>query len=188
MDRVEIACEAGHWQPRDEAAVRAAATTALHLLRTHKHLTGPVELSVLLSDDETIQNLNKTHRGKDKPTNVLSFPLPAPPPHDENEARPLGDIALAYETVAREAEEQNKRFAAHLSHLTVHGLLHLLGFDHEKGKPEAMVMEALERDMMGALGFADPYADVCKEAVPQKTAASVLTTNVLTKGDVKASP
>lgn len=181
MDRVDINHAAGNWHARDEATVRAAVAAAFDLLRTRKILAGSIELSVLLSDNESIRDLNKTHRGKNRPTNVLSFPLPSQLPYSESEIRLLGDIALARETIAREAAEQNKQFAAHLSHLAVHGLLHLLGFDHEEGEAEAAVMEALEHDIMSALGFSDPYRDTYEDAERKKTAAGVSA-----KGDMKA--
>jgi probable rRNA maturation factor len=117
------------------------------------------ELSVLLCDDETIAHLNGRWRGQEKPTNVLSFP--APPPHGAvpDERIPLGDIAIAYETLAREAEENGKTVVDHLSHLVVHGFLHLLGYDHHMDD-EAERMERLERDILARIGVADPYAAV----------------------------
>jgi probable rRNA maturation factor len=114
------------------------------------------ELSVLLCDDKTITCLNGRWRGQEKPTNVLSFPAPlqgATP--DEN--IPLGDIAIAYETLAREAEETGKTVLDHLSHLVVHGFLHLLGYDHHMDD-EAERMERMERDILARVGVADPYA------------------------------
>lgn len=113
------------------------------------------EVTVVLADDAFIKELNKTFRGKNKPTNVLSFPSspttnPQPPiPH-------LGDIVLAFETVEREAKEQNKSFRAHAQHLLVHGVLHLLGHDHEKNK-DAAAMETLEVKILKKLGVSNPY-------------------------------
>ena len=110
------------------------------------------EVSVLLCDDDTIRRLNKDWRGKDKPTNVLSFPSPGP-----IESRPLlGDIAIAWETTAGEAADEMKPVADHLTHLVVHGCLHLLGFDHDDAS-EAERMERLEILVLGDLGVADPY-------------------------------
>ncbi len=110
-----------------------------------------MRLTILLADDETIQDLNARFRGKDAPTNVLSFPAPATAqPH-------LGDIGLAYGVCAREAVEQGKLLAHHLMHLTAHGVLHLLGYDHDCDA-DAEVMEGLERDILSALGVPDPYA------------------------------
>lgn len=108
-------------------------------------------VSVLLGDDAALADLNRAWRGKAGPTNVLSFPA-AP-----GQTPLLGDIALAAETVAAEAIAQRKTFDAHASHLLVHGFLHLIGYDHEDSA-EAEIMEARERDILGALGIADPYA------------------------------
>lgn len=114
------------------------------------------ELSVLLTDDARIRRVNRDWRGFDKATNVLSFPA-APP--DRIESSPLlGDIVLAFETVAREAQAEGKALADHTRHLVVHGLLHLLGEDHET-EAEAARMEALEVAALASLGIADPYAD-----------------------------
>ncbi|WP_132250325.1 rRNA maturation RNase YbeY [Methylobacterium segetis] len=119
---------------------------------------GPAEISVLLTDDASVQALNRTWRGKDKPTNVLSFPAP-PQPVVAGMAAPLGDVVLAYDTMLRESAEQSKPLADHLAHLLVHGTLHLLGQDHETGEAEADAMEALEVAALRTLGVPDPYAD-----------------------------
>ncbi|NBX02785.1 MAG: rRNA maturation RNase YbeY [Alphaproteobacteria bacterium] len=105
------------------------------------------EITVVLADDAFVKNLNRDFRGKDKPTNVLSFP------GDGH----LGDIVLAFETIEREAKEQQKTFKAHVQHLLVHGTLHLLGHDHIKDA-EAEKMEALEIKILKELGVANPYA------------------------------
>lgn len=111
-------------------------------------------LCVLLTGDEEIRSLNRSWRGKDKATNVLSFPAaqagPAAPPV-------LGDVAVAFGTLRREAEAEGKPLAHHLQHLVVHGVLHLLGHDHETAH-EAERMEALERAILAGLGVPDPYA------------------------------
>ncbi len=112
------------------------------------NFTDETEVSIVLADDAFIQNLNKEYRGKDKPTNVLSFP--------QGEPFSLGDIILARETITREAEDQKKSFDDHLSHLTVHGILHLLGFDHEE-ESEAEEMEALEIEILEKMGLKNPY-------------------------------
>lgn len=109
------------------------------------------EVSLLLGDDAAITALNRDFRGKDRPTNVLSFP-PAGGPEEF-----IGDIALAAETIAYEAQFQGKSFEDHAAHLVVHGLLHLLSYDHET-ETEAEEMEARERDILAAMGIADPYA------------------------------
>jgi probable rRNA maturation factor len=108
-------------------------------------------VTVLLTDDETVRDLNARFRGKDQPTNVLSFPAP-------ESARPhLGDVALAFGVCASEAAAQGKTISDHLSHLTVHGVLHLLGYDHE-ADDEAEIMEDMERAILNRLGVSDPYA------------------------------
>jgi probable rRNA maturation factor len=108
-------------------------------------------VAVLLTSDEAVQALNARFRGKDQPTNVLSFPA-APSAHPF-----LGDIALAHGVCAREAEAQHKPLAHHLMHLTVHGVLHLLGYDHQTDA-EAGHMEEMERAILARLGVPDPYA------------------------------
>jgi probable rRNA maturation factor len=116
----------------------------------------PVELSLLLSDDAGVRELNRAWRGLDKPTNVLSFPGSGATPDGVHH---LGDIALAFETVAREAEAEGKSLADHVAHLIVHGVLHLTGLDHETNE-EADAMEALETAALASLGIADPYRDM----------------------------
>ncbi len=112
------------------------------------------EISVTFCDDAAIRALNAQWRGKDQPTNVLSFPTPG-----ALAAKPLlGDVVVAYETVAREAGEQGKALRDHAAHMVAHGFLHLIGYDHETAA-EAEAMEALERKIAAALGFPDPYAE-----------------------------
>ncbi|MGA3304718.1 MAG: rRNA maturation RNase YbeY [Stellaceae bacterium] len=114
------------------------------------------ELSLVLADDAAVRELNREFRGLDKPTNVLSFPA-------SEKTAPgapmvlLGDVVLAYETVAREAHAQGKSLAEHAAHLVVHGVLHLLGFDHERGEAEAARTEALETQILARLGIPNPY-------------------------------
>ena len=115
----------------------------------------PALLSILLSDDEEIAELNKVFRDKQGPTNVLSFPA--------GDAYPdgtvmLGDIAVSFETVRNEAERDGKSIADHLSHMIVHGVLHLLGFDHETDA-DADIMEQRETEVLGGLGIGNPYAE-----------------------------
>ena len=117
----------------------------------------PSEISVVLSDDEHVRELNKHHRGMDKPTNVLSFPA-ARTKTPSGAPRILGDIVLALETVEREAAEESKPLENHISHLVVHGVLHLLGYDHEDDE-EAEMMEERERQILTKLGIPDPYAE-----------------------------
>jgi probable rRNA maturation factor len=117
----------------------------------------PVVVSLLLAGDEQVQRLNLEWRRQNKPTNVLSFPAfeEVTPP---GSPLPLGDVVLALETVRAEAREQGKDVADHTAHLLVHGVLHLLGYDHEDGR-EARRMEALERQVLKGLGIVDPYAE-----------------------------
>ena len=110
-----------------------------------------VVVAVLLADDDSVADLNQRFRGKAGPTNVLSFPA-APNPEGQ-----LGDIALAFGVCAGEASDQGKTLEQHLIHLVVHGVLHLLGYDHETDG-EAEAMEALERSILETLGVPDPYA------------------------------
>ena len=112
-------------------------------------------MAIYLANDAIVRRLNREFRGKNRPTNVLSFP--AGPTPTANIPAPLGDIVLAYGTVAREASQQGKRFLHHVLHLVVHGVLHLLGYDHEKAR-DAARMEALEVRILASLGIADPYA------------------------------
>jgi len=139
--------------------VRRAAESALAESAFPQLAQGPrpVEISVRLTGDEEVRALNAQWRGKDKPTNVLSFPAPDQPGAEG--PRHLGDIALAYETLVRESEEESKALADHFAHLIVHGILHLLGYDHED-EEEAEDMEALEVKALATLGIADPYRDM----------------------------
>jgi probable rRNA maturation factor len=116
-----------------------------------------------LADDATVRRLNAAHRGRDRATNVLSFPTfdPIPeaaPAHLPPGPAPLGDVVLALETIRAEAAATGTPFSAHVSHLVVHGCLHLLGYDHHKSA-DAARMEGLERAILAGLGIADPYAD-----------------------------
>jgi probable rRNA maturation factor len=114
------------------------------------------EVSVLLADDTAVQALNRDWRRIDKPTNVLSFPSDAP--KIAGAPALLGDIAIAFETLEREARAEKKPFLHHLAHLAVHGYLHLVGYDHQTDS-EAEAMEALERETLAAMRIPDPYAD-----------------------------
>ncbi|UFS75364.1 rRNA maturation RNase YbeY [Tardiphaga sp. 37S4] len=141
-----------------DAVIHRAIEAAAAMVDTD---TADAELAIMLTDDAGIRTLNQNWRGIDKPTNVLSFPALQPPEGaDEPDDMPrmLGDIAIAYETTRREADEEEKSFANHLSHLAIHGFLHLVGYDHEKDD-EAEEMEALEREILATLGITDPYAD-----------------------------
>ena len=161
MPAAEIMIVADCWNA--EAEAEAVIFRAIEAAASHVDAdTGDAELAIMLTDDAGIQTLNKNWRGIDKPTNVLSFPAVQPPsghePDDTDTPRMLGDIAIAYETTRREAGEEDKTFENHLSHLAIHGFLHLVGYDHEKDG-EAESMEALEREILATLGISDPYAD-----------------------------
>lgn len=150
----DISCETGDWDsllPDAQALVRRAAEAAWAAAGS----ADSAELSILLTDDARMRVLNRDYRGKDNPTNVLSFP--AGDEHAVGRPRLLGDIALALETIGLEAAEQSKSPGNHLSHLTVHGVLHLLGHDHDT-ELQATAMEALETEILRGLGIADPYA------------------------------
>jgi len=140
-----------------EAIVHRAIETAAAMVDAD---TGDAELAVMLTDDGGIRTLNKNWRGQDKPTNVLSFPAlqPTGPRSADDAPRMLGDIAIAYETTRREADDEQKPFDHHLSHLAVHGFLQLIGYDHEKDG-DAEAMESLEQEILAQLGIPDPYAD-----------------------------
>ena len=135
--------------------MRAAIAAAAGALSTP-----PGEVSIVLTDDSAIRLLNREWRGIDQPTNVLSFPAlqPTGAIGPDDAPRMLGDIAIAFETTRREADEEQKPFDHHLSHLAVHGFLHLIGYDHENDD-DAETMEALETEILAQLGIPNPYAD-----------------------------
>ncbi len=134
------------------ARLRMAAETALDMAAT-----GPGALTLLLSDDDEVRVLNRRFRGADKPTNVLSFPAEATMP-EPDEPLYLGDVILARETLAREADAQGKSFLDHATHLAIHGVLHLLGYTHE-AEEDAARMETLEIAALARLGLPDPYVE-----------------------------
>ena len=113
-------------------------------------------IALLFTSDTAIAEINAQWRGKHQPTNVLSFPAPSGLPVPAGQLRPLGDIVLAYGVIAREAHEQGKTLHDHTAHLMVHGVLHLLGFDHES-EAEADEMEKLETSILKGLDISDPY-------------------------------
>jgi probable rRNA maturation factor len=123
------------------------------LNKTISQFQESAELTVRIVDTEESHQLNHDYRGKDKPTNVLSFPFEAPP---GMELDLLGDLIICRQVVEKEAEEQNKPLLAHWAHMVVHGSLHLLGYDHIEDD-EAEEMESLETEIMQTMGFEDPY-------------------------------
>jgi probable rRNA maturation factor len=150
---LDVVHDAGDWSWLAEAD--AAAMEAAAALTHHPALTfAPATACVALSSADAVRRLNRDYRHKDKATNVLSFPALHGAP---GEPRTLGDVVLAAEVVRAEAEEAGIAPRHHFQHLVVHGLLHLIGYDHEQDD-EAAVMEGLETEILGALGIADPYA------------------------------
>jgi probable rRNA maturation factor len=161
---VEVALACADWSrlcPAAESLARGAAELSLARGTTDLGLTwqSTVELGITLADAANQRQLNRDYRGQDEPTNVLAFPVweagtRLPP----NAPVLLGDVVLALEIVAEEAAEQEKPIGDHLVHLTVHGVLHLLGYDHLT-RAEAATMESLERTILAELGVPDPYRD-----------------------------
>jgi probable rRNA maturation factor len=143
---IAIQVQSPLWDAEPAAAetVRAAIAAAAVLVPAQG------EVSVLLADDAALRELNRTWRKADKPTNVLSFPAA------KAQSGLLGDIAIAFETVGREAAAEHKAFLHHLAHLAVHGFLHLMGYDHETDS-QADAMEGIERAALARLDIADPY-------------------------------
>lgn len=156
---VDVVMASASWTRalRTAAAVcRRAATATL----ATAGLKSPAEVCLLLTSDGAVRKLNAVYRGKDKPTNVLSFPSESDSGRETTPrggSRTLGDIAIAYGVTAREAKAESKTLTAHLSHLVIHGILHLLGYDHERDD-DALIMERLERKILARLGISDPYA------------------------------
>lgn len=147
---IDIAVETPVWEKLTGA--EATALRALEIALRLEHVEEG-EIAVILADDARVRKLNRDFRGIDKATNVLAFPGTKAP----DDRAPLGDIVLAYETLAREAENEGKAAGDHLMHLVVHGTLHLLGYDH-LNEADAEKMEARERAILAALGVSDPYA------------------------------
>ncbi|MBY6242076.1 rRNA maturation RNase YbeY [Methylosinus sp. Sm6] len=149
---IDIIVTAPRWEQQAGLDELTQSTVRECVAVSAAQLARDCELSVNFTDDAAIRELNAQWRGIDKPTNVLSFETPGPLARRVA----LGDIVIAHETVAREAEEQGKSFEAHLTHLIIHGFLHLIGYDHQSPH-EAEAMEALERRIAASLGLADPY-------------------------------
>ena len=151
LPRISIIIEEPLWREHKAALRLIRRAARLALAQTPQHV------AILLSGDERLRALNAAFGKADKATNVLSFPAT---PHGEPY---LGDVAIAYGLVTREARAQHKSFAAHAAHLAIHGVLHLLGLDHEKAN-EARLMEQQEIDLLAQLGIADPYTTSGKAA------------------------
>jgi probable rRNA maturation factor len=165
---ISFSLEAGDWEAvvtDVEMLVEAAARAAFEAAERPEILgDAPAEMSLVLADDALVQTLNRDYRDKDKPTNVLSFALLDDlDDTDDVLAREqgmpilIGDVILAFETVQREAREQGKTVGDHLTHLVIHGVLHLLGYDHQSD-PDADRMERLETSILARMGIADPYS------------------------------
>ncbi len=150
---IDIAVASAEWRRHLPGVERLCRETARAALAGER--PGPAELSLVLTDDREIRDLNRRWRGKDAPTNVLSFAASLARPAPEAPLV-LGDVVLAFETVRREAAAQGKPLADHVRHLIVHGVLHLLGHDHEKAR-DAARMERLECEILARLGVPDPY-------------------------------
>jgi probable rRNA maturation factor len=154
---VEVTVSCNAWFDACPQAAAIAAGAAQATLRDSGG--GQFLVDVTLADDAEQRRLNRIYRGKDMPTNVLAFPQGALDPPRSDQPVLLGDVVLAFETVRREAAEQNKPLENHLRHLVVHGVLHLLGFDHEN-EAEAAAMEAREINILAGLGVPDPYCGI----------------------------
>jgi len=163
---IDILTEDSRWDALDLTGLseRALSETLVHLGLD----AAQADVSILACNDARIAELNNTFRDKAGPTNVLSWPsedlapedpgaAPDRPAPDPDGSLPLGDIALAYDTCAREAEALGKPMTEHVTHLVVHGVLHLLGYDHIRD-PDATLMQTIEAEILGKLGYDDPYS------------------------------
>lgn len=149
MSATELQIDHAGW--RRHRGLKARLLAASEAARRRARIPAGAGITILLTDDAALRRLNRDFRGKDKPTNVLSFPAPG------RDYR--GDIAIAYGVTRAEARASGKAFADHAAHLVVHGVLHLAGYDHVRAK-DAKVMEPLEVKILARLGIADPYAAV----------------------------
>ncbi len=156
---VALSVEDPRWDDAGLGDIPAMAVETFSVAAARLGLPGDLvsEISLTLADDETVRAVNAEWRNKDKPTNILSFPMADLAP-GERPGPLLGDLLVAFETVAREADEEAKAFADHFRHLLVHGFLHLMGLDHMVDT-EADDMEAAEIAILAEFGIADPYGD-----------------------------
>ncbi len=166
--QIDIAMECPEWEqgmPEVESLIRAAVRATLGQVEEEEEL----EISVLLTNDDALRRLNRDWRGQDKPTNVLSFAALEEEGAPLVEGMPvmLGDVALAWETCVAEATEQGKALTDHVTHLMVHGTLHLLGYDHEADEAEAQEMEQLETAILAGLGVKNPYAESFEDNIAE---------------------
>ena len=154
--KLTVLAEEGDWSrlAASDAAIARAGSALCNAPRVA--IAEGSEASIVLGDDALLRRLNGTYRGKDVPTNVLSFPFQRPPGSRPEAGAYLGDVVLAAETILSEADERGIEPVHHLQHLVVHGLLHLLGYDHETAVAE-QEMERLETDILATIGVADPY-------------------------------
>jgi probable rRNA maturation factor len=166
--KIDVMVDSKRW--KDPARVRSIVRSAVTRAAAATRSTRAAELAIVLTDDSAIRVLNRDWRGIDKATNVLSFPATNGGPKRPHANPHLGDIVLAFETIAREAESEQKPFAHHVAHLAVHGFLHLVGYDHERDE-DALEMERAERDILRQLKIPDPYGPVAaagKAAAPRR--------------------
>ncbi|MDR3422536.1 MAG: rRNA maturation RNase YbeY [Xanthobacteraceae bacterium] len=152
--KIDVLVESDLWKvlPDAASAARRAIAEAATMLSTPR-----AELAIVLTDDSAVRLLNRAWRGVDAPTNVLSFPTR----RAGGEPPLIGDVVLAFETIAREARAEGKPIVHHVAHLAVHGFLHLLGYDHVR-KADAEAMERIERDVLRRLAIPDPYPRIGK--------------------------
>jgi probable rRNA maturation factor len=149
--KIDVLIDSGQW--KSAGNIRTLVRRAVGEAASTRSTSG-AELAIVLTDDSAIRQLNRLWRGVDAPTNVLSFPAATRQAKDE--PAHLGDIILAYQTIAREARAEGKPLAHHVAHLAVHGYLHLIGFDHEHDD-DAEAMEQTERQILRRLSIPDPY-------------------------------
>jgi probable rRNA maturation factor len=152
---LEILIQSPLWAAAPDA--RATLRRAMGAVAENRGIVHEGEITALLTDDSAIRSLNRQWRSIDKATNVLAFPARRFEPPQLGLPPRIGDVVIAYETTAREAEAEGKSFSQHLSHLAVHGFLHLLGYDHDSDAA-ALEMEQLEVEILARLDLPDPYA------------------------------